>query len=1250
MSKYKQFTGILVSIDLADFSRIAKTIGDIKSTNIKDEFFNILKAKFEDEDFEFIKDSGDAIFFFGNSPDSLLKIIIYFCGQNRNREFDRVKIKYRLAGHSETFNFKMENGKKVDLSSTEMNFLCRMEKNAGDYQFVVSPSLYDSLKDLLNNLPYNRIIKKEKIKWKSTPKGFEEREKEGLHLLKIKGSEEKEKVTKKQIKILSITASPKQSDPILYEKEQDTLLDAFRNFNREEVFLDIPDPVQSTLTEIEEYLADGHHDILQITAHGGIDKKGVGILCFEDAEGKLVEIKGEELAECLLRLKKEKKADVKIVILSSCHSARRELLLMPVAKVLHNAGIDAVIGMKESVRHDTAVAFNVGFFKALIKNKTVKQAFEEGKKAIVEIERKQRQDFPNLQIPSETEIPQLLINKKKLRIEDFSDNIIKVEKVSSHDFGGAKYLERGFIGRRDILRKIYKRMKTLESCIVIKGPGGIGKSAITTRVTANLKRKGFDFIVIHGETGPEKILEEISIKAKENGITDAENKFKSPENWKEKLQWFTSHFLVKGKYVLIFDNFEDNQHIKQNGIIKNKNLKELLFDLQEYLKDQDTLVLISTRYNIPGFVPIEIGEFSPLEFHKMLLNKKTLVRLKVKDITQLQRDIGGNPRAIDILDKIALSKFDEREFTWKEILNLIPKMKDRIIKGKRGDDFTPLFLDVLISFINENQLSVLKAVSIFRLPVTEEAVQINKMKFNDDDIEILINLSLIEYIASFGIYYVHRLTADFVLKEKTEEQEKKKLHKKAAKYWGKVAKVTKYDTNWLEARYHYWEAKEFEKAADIALYIAVSHRIWGYIDSALELNIQTLKSDVSEKTKANAINNLGLIYTALGEPEKALKYLQEALVIERQLAYKQGEAAALGNIGLIYRNLGEMEKALKYHQEALVIDRQLGYKQGEATQLGNIGLIYSDLGEMEKALKYHEGALVINRQLDYKKGEADQLGNIGLIYRVLGDPEKALKYHQEAFNIDKQLGDKQGEASDFGNIGLIYSDLGEMEKALKYHEEALVINRQVGFKQGEANTLGNIGNIYRNLSEPEKALKYYKEAHVIHRQSGFKQGEAAALGNIGLIYRTLSDPEKALKYLQEALVIDRQLGYKQGEALALGNIGSIYSDFGEPEKALKYYQEALVIDRQLGYKQGEATQLGNIGLIYIDLTKPEKALKYLLMSFLIFIKIKSPNIKIILRGIKDISEKLETDKFNKIVKESGIEPEELHKIFEKMKT
>ena len=56
-----------------------------------------------------------------------------------------------------------------------------------------------------------------------------------------------------QVKILAITASPKGS-PIFYEKEQDVLIDSIGKFDKEKLFLDVPDPVNATFDEIDKYL------------------------------------------------------------------------------------------------------------------------------------------------------------------------------------------------------------------------------------------------------------------------------------------------------------------------------------------------------------------------------------------------------------------------------------------------------------------------------------------------------------------------------------------------------------------------------------------------------------------------------------------------------------------------------------------------------------------------------------------------------------------------------------------------------------------------------------------------------------------------------------------------------------------------------------------------------------------------------------------------------------------------------------
>jgi tetratricopeptide (TPR) repeat protein len=250
------------------------------------------------------------------------------------------------------------------------------------------------------------------------------------------------------------------------------------------------------------------------------------------------------------------------------------------------------------------------------------------------------------------------------------------------------------------------------------------------------------------------------------------------------------------------------------------------------------------------------------------------------------------------------------------------------------------------------------------------------------------------------------------------------------------------------------------------------------------------KKKPDRKRIANILKKLGDLYRNTGQPQKGLKYLQEALALHRQLDDKQGEASDLSDIGLIYRELGEMNKALKYIRDALQLSRQVKDKLEESNQLGNLGIIYSEFGQQHEALKYQQEALTLDRQMGNKYGEAADLGNIGLIYRMLGQPDRAREFFQEALELDRQLGFKKEEASDLGNIGLIYIDLGQTQKALMYLQEAWELHRQVGYKQGEAKILGNIGLVYRDLDQPQKALLYLRNSLEIFRKIGDKKNES----------------------------------------------------------------------------------------------------------------------------------------------------------------
>ena len=93
------------------------------------------------------------------------------------------------------------------------------------------------------------------------------------------------------------------------------------------------------------------------------------------------------------------------------------------------------------------------------------------------------------------------------------------------------------------------------------------------------------------------------------------------------------------------------------------------------------------------------------------------------------------------------------------------------------------------------------------------------------------------------------------------------------------------------------------------------------------------------------------------EQRKALDFYEQALPLMRQVGDRGGEAATLNNIGMVYSALGDQRKALDFYEQALPLIRQVGDRGGEATTLNNIGGVYDDLGEKRKALDFFEQAL-----------------------------------------------------------------------------------------------------------------------------------------------------------------------------------------------------------------------------------------------------------------------------------------------------
>ncbi|RLL85324.1 hypothetical protein CN13_06805 [Petrotoga sp. HKA.pet.4.5] len=86
-----------------------------------------------------------------------------------------------------------------------------------------------------------------------------------------------------------------------------------------------------------------------------------------------------------------------------------------------------------------------------------------------------------------------------------------------------------------------------------------------------------------------------------------------------------------------------------------------------------------------------------------------------------------------------------------------------------------------------------------------------------------------------------------------------------------------------------------------------------------------------------------MIDNSKGDLDNPLKYLQEALKIDQEIGYKQGEAKVLDNIGLILKSKGDLENALKYLKDAINIMDKYKFIHGRNVIQKAINSITNDL-------------------------------------------------------------------------------------------------------------------------------------------------------------------------------------------------------------------------------------------------------------------------------------------------------------------
>ena len=311
-----------------------------------------------------------------------------------------------------------------------------------------------------------------------------------------------------------------------------------------------------------------------------------------------------------------------------------------------------------------------------------------------------------------------------------------------------------------------------------------------------------------------------------------------------------------------------------------------------------------------------------------------------------------------------------------------------------------------------------------------------------------------------------------------------------------------------------------------------------------------------------------------------LHFLEVAWWMSQIINDHNSEAVTLHNMGVLYVALGEKQKALASFVKALSLWREIRDRNREAKSLEAISWVYESLGEKQKAVKYYEQELSLWEAAKNPAREMATRTKIGGVYLAIGEPQQALKHYNQALVLARGMRTQKDEAAMLANIGRVYAALGEQQQAITYYTQALSLARAARHRDIEAAILNIIGRVYFSLGEQQQALEYHSQAFALAQKAKNQNIEAASLNNIGLVYLALDEKQKALESYTQALSLWRAVGERTDEARTLVNMGWTYAILGEVQKALGYYNQALPLMQAAGDRRGEVMALDHLAILF----------------------------------------------------------------------
>jgi tetratricopeptide (TPR) repeat protein len=215
------------------------------------------------------------------------------------------------------------------------------------------------------------------------------------------------------------------------------------------------------------------------------------------------------------------------------------------------------------------------------------------------------------------------------------------------------------------------------------------------------------------------------------------------------------------------------------------------------------------------------------------------------------------------------------------------------------------------------------------------------------------------------------------------------------------------------------------------------HEVRQWLDAAV-----TADPGAPAALRAKALLESGRLALLQCDYAPAVRRLEAALRLYRELDDAAGVASSLQVLGSVAREQGRYARSMELHRESLAIAEAAGDRWAAANAHDTLGFASWLQGDFELATAECTTALTMSRELGYVEDIAWALISLGAIARYQQAPERAAALLAESHSLSERIGFREGLAWSLEQLGLLSLDRGD-PAAADLLRRSLLIHREL---------------------------------------------------------------------------------------------------------------------------------------------------------------------------------------------------------------